>query len=504
MRVAIDGPAGSGKSTVAHAIAKRCNLTFLDTGAMYRSVAFRCLADGIGLDDTADVVSVAQNATIEFGASPDGGQTVRIDGVDVTRQIRTPEVDRAVACVAGIHEVREAMVARQRELGAAGDVVAEGRDIGSVVFPGAEVKVFLTANAEARAHRRAVQRVGGDAGTGRDVKTDAAEEKKILEDMARRDEQDSSRKEFELKPVADAHVIDSSALTLDEVVAQVEALVEAARKPLASTPPKAPEAPKASDKPATAKPAGSAAGKAEGRMHAFGGNSLDDYYDHAMADYPLPARALKTVLFAIVGFLTKLFWPWKIEDGHKLWDNKSGRVIVMNHVSMLEPIIVIVTLWFRGIHVRPVYKSEFDKVGVASWLFSRVGAIPVKRGTADMKALRRAERALKRGECVLIYPEGTRVRTDEPAQIHGGFALMAQMGKAEVQPMAVVGARDIRIRDTQLRRPKRVWCKVGDCIGFGDLGVKGRKAQAKEMERLAAERMYELRDELRHEHPGQW
>ena len=163
MIVAIDGPAGSGKSTTAHAIADRCNLTFLDTGAMYRAVTWRCLDAGVDVSDGDAVSAVAERAKIEFGKSADG-QTVSIDGRDVTRQIRTPEVDRNVSVVSAYPRVRAAMVARQRELGSAGDVVAEGRDIGTVVFPNAEVKVFLTADAAARAHRRAVQREGKDAG----------------------------------------------------------------------------------------------------------------------------------------------------------------------------------------------------------------------------------------------------------------------------------------------------------------------------------------------------
>ena len=228
MIVAIDGPAGSGKSTVAHAIAERCGLTYLDTGAMYRSVTLACLRDGVDLDDAEAIAQVARRIRIEFGTS-DSGQTVFLDGEDVTRDIRTPEVDRNVSVVSAVPAVREAMVVLQRAVGEQGDVVAEGRDIGTVVYPNAEVKVFLTADAEARAHRRAVQREGKDAATDATATANAAEEKAILEDIKRRDKLDSSRETAPLKPAEDAHHIDSSSMGVDEVVAAIVKLMEDAR-----------------------------------------------------------------------------------------------------------------------------------------------------------------------------------------------------------------------------------------------------------------------------------
>lgn len=228
MRVAIDGPAGSGKSTVAHAVAKDRGLTYLDTGAMYRAVTWKCLADGVLISDVKRVADVAQSIRIEFG-SDQRGQTVHADGNDVTAAIRTPGVDHNVSAVSAIPAVREAMVALQRRLGAAGDVIAEGRDIGTVVFPDAEVKVFLTADASARAHRRAVQREGLDAAVDANAKADADEERKVFDDLIRRDKLDSTREVAPLRPAEDAVHIDSSNMSLQEVVAKVEGLVDAVR-----------------------------------------------------------------------------------------------------------------------------------------------------------------------------------------------------------------------------------------------------------------------------------
>lgn len=220
MIVAIDGPSGSGKSSVAREVARRCDLTYLDTGAMYRSVALACLKRGVDPEDAAAVADLARAVSISFESAEDG-QRVLLDGEDVSEAIRTPEVELAVSPVSANPEVREAMVALQRVFGEQGDVVAEGRDIGTVVYPNANVKVFLTARPEARARRRAVQRGGGNLAQGKDVSVDAGEEQAILADLVRRDEYDSSREASPLRPAEDATHIDSSDLSFDEVVRAV-------------------------------------------------------------------------------------------------------------------------------------------------------------------------------------------------------------------------------------------------------------------------------------------
>lgn len=228
----------------------------------------------------------------------------------------------------------------------------------------------------------------------------------------------------------------------------------------------------------------------------------DDYFDTAMDDYPLGAKLLLGVVCAVVGALSKILWPWRIEDGEKLWRDHGGRMIIMNHVSFLETLIPTVSMWFRGVHVRPVYKSEFEQNALLRWLFPRVGGIPVERGTADVKAVKRAVACMKRGECVLVFPEGTRVKSDdEQVEVHGGFALMARMAKVPVQPMAVVGARDIT-SGKGIRVFCRVFFKAGDCVSFDDMTSTGRRERTEEMERVAMGRVYALRDELRADHPG--
>lgn len=238
-----------------------------------------------------------------------------------------------------------------------------------------------------------------------------------------------------------------------------------------------------------------ARGEKGGRMRAFAGNTFDDYYDHDLRDHPLPGRLLIGAVVRILWLVTKLLWPWRIERAERLLDDARGRVIIMNHESMLDPVVVVVTMWLARVPVRIVYKSEFDRLLPATWLFSRAGGFPVERGTADMKVVRRARAMLSRGECVLIYPEGTRVRDDAEQQSHGGYAIMAQLAKAPVQPVAIVGARHLRFR-----RP--VYMRVGDPIEWSDLTAGKRKEQLAEMERVGMARVYELRDALREDHPG--
>ena len=223
MIVAIDGPSGSGKSSVARELARRCGLTYLDTGAMYRSVAYACLERGVSPDDADAVAEVARTIRIEFVSEKDG-QRVIANGEDVTTQIRTPEVERAVSPVSANPRVREVMVALQRAAGEGADVIAEGRDIGTVVFPAADVKVFLSASPEARARRRAVQRGGGNLATGDAVAVSADDERAILDDLVRRDAYDSSREASPLRPADDAHRIDSSELDFEDVLAAIVAL----------------------------------------------------------------------------------------------------------------------------------------------------------------------------------------------------------------------------------------------------------------------------------------
>lgn len=225
MIIAIDGPAGSGKSTIANLIAKRCGFDKLDTGAMYRTVAFVCFDAGIDLDDEDAVVAVAQKIDIAF-RQVEGEMHVFADGRDVTREIRTPQTDRIVSKVSAYPMVREAMKRCQRDFAKDRNVVAEGRDIGTVIFPQAEVKVFLTADPRERARRRVLQRAGSHELSEEEL---ASQIEQTLADLEMRDKLDSSREVAPLRAAEDAHNIDSSSFTIEEVCDQICALIDSER-----------------------------------------------------------------------------------------------------------------------------------------------------------------------------------------------------------------------------------------------------------------------------------
>ena len=207
MIVAIDGPAGAGKSTVARALAARLGFGYLDTGAMYRAVAWLALEHGVPLDDADAVGALAEAHPVELRPRVDGND-VSIGGRDVTGLIRTARVSAAVSPVAAHPSVRRACVAAQRALLAAGDWVCDGRDIGTVVWPGAEAKVFLVATPEERARRRR------DELEGRGETADLAA---VLADIERRDHLDSTRADSPLRAAPDAITVDTTGLPIDAV-----------------------------------------------------------------------------------------------------------------------------------------------------------------------------------------------------------------------------------------------------------------------------------------------
>jgi cytidylate kinase len=208
--VAIDGPSGAGKGTIARAIASELGFRYVDSGAMYRVVAWKAQQTRVAFDDEPALVRLADTSCIDVV-----GATVTVDGVDVSRLIRTPEVDRAAAAVARVPGVRAVLVARQREIGAEGGVVMEGRDIGTVVFPRADVKVYLDASAEERAARRAQERAHASAASVADVASE----------LIARDESDRTRQASPLYAAPDAHVIDTTDMPVATVVHEVLHLV---------------------------------------------------------------------------------------------------------------------------------------------------------------------------------------------------------------------------------------------------------------------------------------
>ncbi|MEZ5359897.1 MAG: (d)CMP kinase [Candidatus Zixiibacteriota bacterium] len=215
--IAIDGPAGSGKSTTAKKLANRLGFTYLDTGAMYRAVALFALRNQVSLEDSNALAQIAKKIKIEFQNS-DNGQLVFLNGEDVTEAIRTPEATHGSSAVAVFPEVRDELVAQQQALGKKGSIVVEGRDTTSVVFPTADLKIFLDADITVRAQRRFLEAMH---------KGDETSVDKQIELLKARDKNDSERKASPLQKVHDAIVVDTTAMSIDE---QVETIIKIAKK----------------------------------------------------------------------------------------------------------------------------------------------------------------------------------------------------------------------------------------------------------------------------------
>ena len=222
--IAIDGPAGAGKSTIASRLAKKLGYINLESGAMYRALALKAIETNTFVGDGLALLRLAQSSDINLEPTP-GGNRVLLDGRDVSSRIRERDVTDAASRASTHPEVREWMVERQRMMGASGGVIMEGRDIGTVVFPNAEVKIFLDADQSVRAERRVVQQNAAD---------DPERAQKLVSDLQERDRRDSTRAVAPLRPADDAVLIDSSRLGIEEVIAEAERIVENAIRTLSS------------------------------------------------------------------------------------------------------------------------------------------------------------------------------------------------------------------------------------------------------------------------------
>lgn len=217
MIITIDGPAGAGKSTVAKLVAQRLNFTYLDTGAMYRAITVAALNQGVDLKNEAALIAIAQKAKLDILPQKDGSLKIILNGTDVTTEIRAVEVTKNVSFIAKVPRLRSIMVERQREFSKNNDIVVEGRDIGTVVFPHAEKKFYLDADFKERSRRRVKELLGSDI---------PINETEIARDLRKRDNQDLTRSVAPLKKAEDAIYIDTTFLTIEEVVNKILSFIK--------------------------------------------------------------------------------------------------------------------------------------------------------------------------------------------------------------------------------------------------------------------------------------
>ncbi|MCX5752517.1 MAG: (d)CMP kinase [Candidatus Krumholzibacteria bacterium] len=393
--VTIDGPAGSGKSTTASILASRLGLAYLDTGAMYRAVAHAVIERGIDPEDAAGVSDLASGLELEMRTTGEG-TALFLDGKNVEGEIRTPEVSRLVSPVSRHEGVRRAMVRLQRLSGARGGIVAEGRDTGSVVFPYAEVKVFLVADIEARTRRRLRQLKG--AGIEQDA---AAIKANILE----RDAMDSGRELSPLLRPAGAFTVDTSGLTIEAQVALIEAEVLRQAERI------------------------SGIAVARGESNPF---------DRTTGYFPISQRIVRALFRALFGLRI---------SGREHLRYRENYIFASNHLSYGDPLVVGCALdrevWFLA-------KKELFRNRLFAWLIRAYHAIPVDREEIERKTMKHLFDLLGAGRSILMFPEGTRSRTGELRDLKAGLGFIASKSGMSIVPVYVTGTN--RLFDCFLRR----------------------------------------------------
>ena len=422
--IAIDGPAGSGKSTVARALAERLELDYLDTGAMYRAVTAAALRAGVDLGDAQAVTELATRCELVVD-----GSTVTIDGVDVTEEIRGPEVTGAVSTVAAMASVRHELVARQRHwVQRHGGGVLEGRDIGTVVFPDAALKVYLTASDDMRAARRVVE-----ATVGTDQVTVRAE-------LSRRDRVDSERASSPLAAAADAIIVDTTDMSVDNVVSTLTELWRE-RQP----------APSSSDTAAHAAPTA--------KRRAERTTRIDSAWNTGQPS--VAARALYGTVRAVFVGLCYLWFRVEV-SGREHIPKEGGFILAPVHRSNLDtPIVASVTrrpLRFMG------KDGLWKRSRAFGWFISALGGFPVSRGTVDREALRRCQQVLESGQPLVLYPEGTRQFGPVLQDTFDGPAFLALRTGVPIIPVGIGGSERAQPKGAKLIRPAKVRVLIGPPI----------------------------------------
>jgi cytidylate kinase len=403
-RIAIDGPAASGKSTLAQRLAARLGYLFLDTGVMYRAVTLAALRKQVPVEDGAAVEALARAVSIDVRppSASDGRQyDVLLDDEDVTWGIRTPEVEANVSQVSLYPGVREAMGRRQREIGARGKVVMVGRDIGTVILPDAELKIYLDASAEARAQRRHAEIV---------ARGEEADYREILAAMKERDRIDSTRALAPLRPAADAVIVDSTHLSIEQVVDRAIEL-------------------------------------AASRDSAGAGPTVG---------FPWSVRLFRSIARPFFRLLFHILCSIRIE-GRQNVPRAGGYLVSSNHLSIIDPPF-IVAFWPRPLETAGAV--EILDRPFQGQLMRWYGGIPVHRGAADRKLLDELVRRLRAGYPVMMDPEGRRSHAAGMQDARPGVAYLAARAGVPVVPVGITGAEAATAAWRRYRRG-RLTMKIG-------------------------------------------
>ncbi len=432
INVALDGPSGAGKSTIAKLASKKLGFVYVDTGAMYRTVAYYIASNGFDPKDTQRVVSELDNITIELKYI-DGEQAVLLNGENVSDRIRTPEISMAASSVSAIPQVREFLLETQRSIARENNIIMDGRDIGTVVLPNAQVKIFLTASAEIRAQRRFKEL---------SEKGDPSTYEQVLADINERDYNDTHRETAPLKKAPDAVEIDSSFMTIEQVAERIAELAEKAVSENAS----ASEA---------AKKKSAAAEKKQRTLMPINPIKKGKRINPMRQGFYNLARPFVRFIFT--------HWFELTYEGVENVPRDGGNIFASNHRSYGDPVFIAL---MTRVPISYMAKEELFKQNIFFTLLIKAwGAFPVVRGTGDTAVIDTSVEKLNSGRNLVIFPEGTRSKDGRVGKGKTGVALIAAVAQTTVVPVG------ISFEGEKLCRRKRVVVRYGKPIIPAELGV---------------------------------
>ena len=409
MRIALDGPSGAGKSTVAKAVAKRLGIVYVDTGALYRSIGLYVCRAGVAKNDSERIIPMLNDIKLDL-VFKDGTQCVILNGEDVSPFIRTGEISMYASAVSAIPEVRAFLLDTQRKIASENSVIMDGRDIGTVIIPDAEVKIFMVASAEARAKRRYIELC---------EKGEECTYEGVLADIVKRDTDDSTRTIAPAIPAEDAVFLDNSELDVEQTIDKViEIINEKTKKKIKKRP---------------------------NRFYRF--------------------------IKRFFGGLFILLYRIKVVNRDKEIFDKPF-IVCANHTSLMDVVVMVIAMKNQ---IRFMAKKEIFSVPVLNWFAKSMGAFPVDRKKGDIAAIKTTLALLGDGECVGVFPQGTRRPYENPreTEIKDGVGMLASRAGVGIVPIF------IKNKSNKLKLFRRNTVIIGDYIPPSELEFDGLHGKEK-------------------------
>ena len=443
INVALDGPSGAGKSTIAKMVAKKLQYVYVDTGALYRSIAYYVLSKGVDPKDAEQVTALLGEIDVKL-AYADDAQKVMLNGEDVSDKIRTPEVSMGASAVSAIPQVREFLFALQQNIAKENNIIMDGRDIGTVVLPNADVKIFLTATAEERANRRFKEL---------SEKGDTSTYDEVLKDIIQRDYNDTHRDIAPLKKADDAVEVDSTELTLEQSADEIYRIIVEKTQTKAD----------------------------DGEKKTVKKRELPKIEPVERGKKLNPVRMFfYTILRPIVIFLFKCYYKMSFEGTENIPKDGSN-IFASNHRSYTDPVLIAMP---TRVPCSFMAKEElFHQNVFFTWLIKAFGAFPVTRGKGDTAAIDMSIDRLNRGRNLVIFPEGTRSKDGKVGKGKTGVALIAAMAQVPVVPVGINFEGELKFR-------KKLVVRFGKPITPEELNITS--ANPRELKALKTKIMDEI------------